>query len=65
MRSLKLSIWLKGSRCATACVLFLFYLKSRGLPNVLTKSILESISPKVVGLEDEYRTAMFLYFRYD
>ena len=29
-----------------------------------TKLILESISQKVVGLEDEYRTAMFLYFRY-
>ena len=29
-----------------------------------SKLILESISQKVVGLEDEYRTAMFLYFRY-
>ena len=33
--------------------------------SVFTKSSFWDHFPKVVGLEDEYRTAMFLYFRYD
>ena len=45
------------------CVFFLISF-NQGFSKMSSKLILESISQKVVGLEDEYRTAMFLYFRY-